>query len=313
MFGTLGLVSAFAAAASVPLFTSADHIQACTMEYAPVCGMTLKGTEETFGNRCALESAHARFLHTGECRTAGGGSSPGYPGAGTGRPGGTPGIPPDRGEARPLPPQPDPDTGSDAITPPSSCVIWFDGCNTCRKSSDGTWACTLMGCFERARPYCKKHEGSPTPNVTLPPLLDRLPVSADGVVSNLPYEPAPECRAWYDGCNSCRRSENGTAACTRRFCTVFESGYCTDPADSTQGTSSQPRPALLRSLAPFGDGRAVPDVWGRGGLADAEGRTSLLPEERRTAIMEMRAENRTAIAQFVERIVSRLFSWLGGR
>lgn len=29
---------------------------------------------------------------------------------------------------------------------PKGCINYYDGCNTCGKMEDGTWACTLMAC-----------------------------------------------------------------------------------------------------------------------------------------------------------------------
>ena len=37
----------------------------------------------------------------------------------------------------------------------SSCKVWFDGCNTCsRSSASGAAMCTLMYCFEQKPAYC---------------------------------------------------------------------------------------------------------------------------------------------------------------
>jgi len=44
---------------------------------------------------------------------------------------------------------------SETVEPPSGCVMWFDGCNTCT-SVDGevAMACTEMACMEQSTPYC---------------------------------------------------------------------------------------------------------------------------------------------------------------
>lgn len=39
---------------------------------------------------------------------------------------------------------------------------------------------------------------------------------------------AEECKTFFDGCNSCFRSENGETACTRKYCENYEKPYCTD-------------------------------------------------------------------------------------
>ena len=47
---------------------------------------------------------------------------------------------------------------------------------------------------------------------------------------------AEDCRAFYDGCNNCRRAEGSeTAACTRKACAVYEKPRCLD-APITEGS-----------------------------------------------------------------------------
>lgn len=41
----------------------------CTMEYAPVCGLSPAGTYETYSNKCMLEGASAYYKYSGECTT----------------------------------------------------------------------------------------------------------------------------------------------------------------------------------------------------------------------------------------------------
>lgn len=50
------------------LSNGAAHAQACTREYAPVCGqMAGQTAPQTFANRCLLNAAQARLLSTGPC------------------------------------------------------------------------------------------------------------------------------------------------------------------------------------------------------------------------------------------------------
>lgn len=128
-----------------PAFVSADHIQACTMEYAPVCGARevqcvrapCYPVYETFGNKCSLEAAHAQYVHAGECR--GDETGPYKPGP----------MPPQKPIPMPMP----------GFTPPASCTAWFDGCNTCTRTENGS-ACTKRYCATPSAGYCKQFETS---------------------------------------------------------------------------------------------------------------------------------------------------------
>ncbi|HWO07467.1 MAG TPA: peptidoglycan-binding protein [Candidatus Paceibacterota bacterium] len=55
----------------------------------------------------------------------------------------------------------------------------------------------------------------------------------------------PQCKAWYDGCNSCaRETPNGPAACTLKYCAAPGAAYCTAYFD----TSSN-RPPTISGLS----------------------------------------------------------------
>jgi hypothetical protein len=152
----IGVFALFMLAAA-PSVASADHIQACTMQYDPVCGISRDGEQKTYGNRCVLNLEHATFIHEGECSTGQstppgsvGGGSAGYPGDGAP----APSVPPDSGYG-----------GGSSMTPPDSCRVWFDGCNTCSRGQNGMWMCTMMACMEEHKPYCREYEG----DITQPP------------------------------------------------------------------------------------------------------------------------------------------------
>jgi membrane-bound inhibitor of C-type lysozyme len=49
-----------------------------------------------------------------------------------------------------------------------------------------------------------------------------------------------ECRAYFDGCNNCRRNpETGIAACTRKACMTYTKPYCLDDQESSKNTGGQ--------------------------------------------------------------------------
>ena len=46
---------------------------------------------------------------------------------------------------------------SQATTPSPLCRVWFDGCNTCTRDSEGgVLSCTEMACFQNTGAYCKE-------------------------------------------------------------------------------------------------------------------------------------------------------------
>lgn len=222
LFGAISVAAVFIA----PNFVFAEHVQACTMEYAPVCGerdvvcvrAPCPPIQETFGNKCALDAAHARFLYGGECRGGGSTGSPTYP---------TP---------SPLPLPPDtPGNDYPSYEPPKNCTAWFDGCNSCSRGENGMAMCTLRACIGTpASGYCTRFASD----------------TAGGTsAEDRGYTPEASCRSWFDGCNTCRRMEDGGAACTKKFCAEPEGGYCMDYDDTEYATSSEPaRPALPASV-----------------------------------------------------------------
>jgi peptidoglycan hydrolase-like protein with peptidoglycan-binding domain len=47
--------------------------------------------------------------------------------------------------------------GGTGTAAPTSCKVWYDGCNTCSRSyPGGPLACTLMACFQNAGAYCQQ-------------------------------------------------------------------------------------------------------------------------------------------------------------
>lgn len=129
---TLALGIAFFA---VPSFASAEHIQACTMQYSPVCGARevqcvrapCYPVYETFGNRCSLNAEHAQYIHDGEC------------------------SPEETGPYNPQEPE--------AYIPPATCTAWFDGCNSCARGENGGVACTKKFCSKPTAGYCTASSG----------------------------------------------------------------------------------------------------------------------------------------------------------
>lgn len=121
---------------------------ACTMEYAPVCGLKqiqcfttpCNPILTTYGNTCMLNAAGATFQYTGACL-----------------------------DTTPVPPPVPPDPQNDP-----TCKLWFDGCNTCSRSTPGGPAmCTMMACMTigTVSPYCKEHFTNTTPTTNKAPTI----------------------------------------------------------------------------------------------------------------------------------------------
>lgn len=54
-------------------------------------------------------------------------------------------------------------------------------------------------------------------------------------IDNKPFEPAPTCKTWYDGCNDCSRDTVGAVAmCTLRACIWQAPGYCKEYFDGVR-------------------------------------------------------------------------------
>lgn len=67
----------------------------------------------------------------------------------------------------------------------------------------------------------------------------------EGQCKNTTTDPASDssCKSWYDGCNSCGRSEPGApAACTLKYCSPesMQKPYCTAYFDDTSSTNKPP-------------------------------------------------------------------------
>lgn len=104
---------------------------ACTKEYMPVCGAKpivcittpCNPIPTTYSNKCMMNADNAALLYTGQCK-----------------------------------PETTTNPADDA-----SCQTWYDGCNTCSRSTPGGPAiCTLRACMtnDGAMPpagYCKSH------------------------------------------------------------------------------------------------------------------------------------------------------------
>lgn len=111
--------------------------------------------------------------------------------------------------------------GTGDIGAPTSCKVYFDGCNTCTRSEIGApMACTKMACLTAKQPpYCKEY-------------FEQTPA------------PIPDtCKVWYDGCNTCSRSAvGGQMACTMMACITLY-----DPNNKPYCKESFPTAPLIKA------------------------------------------------------------------
>lgn len=114
----------------------------CPAIYAPVCAshqvQCVKApcypVYQTYGNSCEAGAQDAAVIHQGECTAT---------------------------ETGPIKPS------EGAYTPPAGCVAWFDGCNSCSKTVNGT-ICTKKACFAPAAGYCTQYVEQNPPVTTNP-------------------------------------------------------------------------------------------------------------------------------------------------
>merc|ERR1712065_101356 len=91
-----------------------------------------------------------------------------------------------------------PPTEQEKEEPPANCYTWFDGCNTCLRSFPGKpLSCTRRFCSIKKTAKCLRF-------FPKSPVLTKFPAPVAQKV-----EPPIDCKNWFDGCNSCRRSEPG--------------------------------------------------------------------------------------------------------
>lgn len=124
--------------------TKAESPTICTANYAPVCGAQqvqcvrapCYPQYKTYSNSCMLSADKGTYIHEGECTASETGP---YMGGDSG--------------------------SSDTYVPPAGCMAWFDGCNSCSRSTkDGPAMCTMMACAaDNQQPgYCRTYE-TPAP------------------------------------------------------------------------------------------------------------------------------------------------------
>lgn len=105
------------------------------------------------------------------------------------------------------------------------------------------------------------------------------------VTSTQPYTPPSNCTAWFDGCNSCSRTENGQSMCTERACAgTPAAGYCT----------AYKKPGVLNP----------PSVLSASTSVDASSSTQV-----GAATGTMAAEGEVKTPGFIQRLWQSILSW----
>lgn len=138
------LIVSFMAAGVAYAHGGGTEGKVCPAVYAPVCAShpvqcvttPCYPQYQTYGNSCEAAAHEATVLHQGECTA---------------------------NETGPVKPS------AEAYKPPATCTAWFDGCNSCTKTANGT-ACTLKACVAPAAGYCTAYEAQKPPVVTTPPV-----------------------------------------------------------------------------------------------------------------------------------------------
>lgn len=99
---------------------------------------------------------------------------------------------------------------TDPTTPPRSCRVWNDGCNTCTRSYEGgPLACTLRACFAAGTPRCEEYFPATTQAPTIhsfsgPTTLQRNETGTWSIDASDPYNETlvyhidwGESRGWF--------------------------------------------------------------------------------------------------------------------
>jgi membrane-bound inhibitor of C-type lysozyme len=66
---------------------------------------------------------------------------------------------------------------------------------------------------------------------------------------------ADDCRAYFDGCNNCRRGEESGAACTRKACATYQKPRCLDDPITEGSAGKTPFQGRLLKFSCDGDNR----------------------------------------------------------
>ncbi|HRH55626.1 MAG TPA: hypothetical protein PK609_02050 [Candidatus Paceibacterota bacterium] len=120
--------------------------------------------------------------------------------------------------------------GSASATSPVMCTMQYQP--VCGTDMNGKYKTYGNSCTLGAENGTYQHEGECTDA--------ELRGTQEGT-----YVPPAHCTAWYDGCNSCSRTEDGNAVCTLRGCMgTPAAGYCTAYGEtSTDVAPAPPVPA----------------------------------------------------------------------
>merc|ERR1711871_1303267 len=112
---------------------------------------------------------------------------------------------------------------------PSMCGVYYDGCNQCRCSKDGSiMQCTRRHCVTFDKGECIRYispqpgpSPSPSPAPSPFPSPSPLPSPSSSATENI----CPmNCLTYFDGCNTCVCGE--VTACDEQFCTHYSKPKC---------------------------------------------------------------------------------------
>lgn len=105
---------------------------------------------------------------------------------------------------------------------PVMCTMQYEP--VCGTTNKGTYTTYGNSCVLGAEGGAYVHDGECT--------------AAELEATSAPaYVPPAQCTTWFDGCNTCGRTEDGQIACTLKACMGEpQAGYCTAYQDEDAGT-----------------------------------------------------------------------------
>lgn len=113
-------------------------------------------------------------------------------------------------------------TAVDKTEAPKDCLVWFDGCNECKRALvTDKFKCTELVCITVVgkKKYCRQSVKKEDTEKDPVKKDDKKPPKPEDKKEETNKTPKEKCLDWFDGCNTCsRKKTTDEFGCTKRFC-----------------------------------------------------------------------------------------------